>query len=402
MDNKIKKRVRGLMQDYKVSNKRLENGLILACNEEYESQIAKGIENETAFNSSVTNVETALKQNFIKKNKYVFSLTICCIALFVSIIEMIVPLFYKEAQYFYSNEMPVVILALCIGLIYTAINWRKYRWYDFVILGIYMLSYLPVLILIELFGYIDSRPGCFAYAEYVFPCIIRINKVWNSSTDFMSEVKIYDFNFILSFILAAIIITFTVKKALKSKRKLSCEDKSTDNESFIERLNGVIKENAIKENKFVFSLSVCCCALFMSLFEIIIIFVNAANELLFSLITAFSLAVLITFLLNAIIKRKEFKKFDFIVLAVLIAVWLMSLIQICVYSFKNLNADLSVSSYYIFPCKINFSVRKSDSFESIYTANAYDFNFLTSAVLTVVTAVFAIKEKLSFNKKITE
>ncbi|MDE7086942.1 MAG: hypothetical protein K2O67_01995 [Clostridia bacterium] len=396
MDVKIKKHIRGILKDYSVGNKQLENELISACSEECEKQLADGIEADTAFNASVANVESALKENLKKKNKFAFPLTISCFVLIVAIMEMIAPSIYYGAQYFYVNEMSVAILALTAGLIYTAIEWRKYRWYDFVVLAVFLTSWLATLIQIGVFTLLlsPSMPDRYYAAEYVFPCIIKLLKISNTSLKPFYTQYACNLNFILSTVATVVFAAFTVKEELKLKKeRTESEGAAVENGNFTALVSDIIKTNIVAKNKYVFALTVCCCALFMSVLEMLVSYIYSGDEIVYCLVVAASSVILVAALIYVTVERKKFQPIDFVVLAVLLAFWLLTLIQVTVYAFKAVNPDTGVSMYYIFPCIIKFSTYEKGNPDTII-ANAYSFDFIISAILTIVMSAFYIKEKI--------
>ena len=145
MHNKIKKYVHELMKGYKVFDKQLEKEIVSACCDEYDMQIENGIAEEDAYSASIADVANIIREKSVPKNKFIFSLIVCCCALIVSLIEMIVSKLLVRPLDIYGFELQVVVFALLCVLVFIIIKRREFHWFDYIILVVLLLSWISTL-----------------------------------------------------------------------------------------------------------------------------------------------------------------------------------------------------------------------------------------------------------------
>ena len=92
MNDKIGQYVRETMKSYGVSDRKLERGLISACRDEYEMQLAGGAYEDEAFRVAVENIEEIAKSRIPRRNKFAFALGMGILALCISVLEMLASL----------------------------------------------------------------------------------------------------------------------------------------------------------------------------------------------------------------------------------------------------------------------------------------------------------------------
>lgn len=223
MHNKIKKYIHNLMKGYKVFDKQLELEIVSACCDEYDLQLENGISSDDAYNIAIADVESILKENCSPKNKFTFSLIVCCCALIASIIEMIIPKLSSQALDIYGFEMPLCIFILFGLLIFLVVKYREFHWFDYVILLIFLFSWISTLFQVGTYAYHVQMPDRYWSASYSFPFIIKIRTYVTESPDanykLVSITGTYCFNFIISIISLIIFSTLIIreKQWLKGK-----------------------------------------------------------------------------------------------------------------------------------------------------------------------------------------
>lgn len=225
MHNKIKKYIHNLMKGYKVFDKQLELEIVSACCDEYDMQLENGISSDDAYNIAIADVESTLKETCSPKNKFTFSLIICCCAFIVSIIEMIIPKLSSQELDVYGFEMPLCILILFGLLIFIIVKWREFHWFDYVILLIFLLSWISTLFQVGTYAYHVQMPDTYWSASYSFPFIIKIRTYVTESPGAIYKLvntkNTYSFNFIISIISLIIFSIFYIKEKKKIKLKES-------------------------------------------------------------------------------------------------------------------------------------------------------------------------------------
>lgn len=221
MHNKIKEYVHELMKGYKVFDKQLENEIVSACCDEYDMQIENGMASENAYSASIADVANIIREKSVPKNKFIFSLIVCWGALIVSVVEIIVPKLSPQPLEIYGFEMPLCILALSGLLVFIIVKRREFHWFDYVILAVFLLSWVSTLIQIGIYAYHATMPDRYWDAEYGFPCIIKIltytTETFPDVNYGLASIKnTYSFNFIIS-IISLIIISALVIRIKKDK-----------------------------------------------------------------------------------------------------------------------------------------------------------------------------------------
>lgn len=148
MNDKIAQYVRETMKGYGVSDRKLERELILACRDEYEMRLADGAYEDEAFRAAVENIEEIAKSRIPRRNKFAFALGMGVLALCISVLEMLASLLVARLD-IYRASMPVCIAGIVvIILLYVILKRGSYRWYDFLILGVMLASWIAATILL--------------------------------------------------------------------------------------------------------------------------------------------------------------------------------------------------------------------------------------------------------------
>lgn len=226
MREKIKNYVHETMKNYDVNDRKLAKELISACCDEYEMQLSNGAGEEEAYSAAVANIEEIVKSKVSPRNKFTFALGMGVFALLLSVAEMIASLLVRNIE-FYSVEIPAVWLGFgVIIILYLIFKRRSYRWFDFVVLGVLILSWFATLY--QLLGafLFNYTPGSYNDLNFIFPCIFdyRVHREWMGDGVYSTASYFYS-NFLVS--LAVFITTFAlfIRQKFKLKAKLALEEK---------------------------------------------------------------------------------------------------------------------------------------------------------------------------------
>ena len=209
------------MKNYDVNDRKLAKELISACCDEYEMQLSNGVGEEGAFNASVANIEEIVKAKVSPHNKFTFALGMGVLALFLSAMEMIASLLVRNIE-FYSVEIPVVWLGLGVILIlYLIFKRRSYRWFDFIVLGVLLLSWFATLyqlLGVFLFNY---TPGSYNDLNFIFPCIFdyRVHREWMGEGNYSTTYFFYS-NFLVSFAIFITALVLFMRQKFRIKTNL--------------------------------------------------------------------------------------------------------------------------------------------------------------------------------------
>ena len=226
MREKIKNYVHETMKNYDVNDRKLAKELISACCDEYEMQLSNGAGEEEAYSAAVANIEEIVKSKVSPHNKFTFALGMGVLALFLSIAEMIASLLVRNIE-FYSIEIPLVWLGFgVIIILYLIFKRRSYRWFDFVVLGVLLLSWFVTLYqLLGDFLFVYT-PGSDHELEFVFPCIFKllVHREWMGD-GFYSTSYIFYPNFLVSLAVFITTLVLFIRQKFKLKAKLALEEK---------------------------------------------------------------------------------------------------------------------------------------------------------------------------------
>ena len=221
MREKIKNYVRETMKNYGVNDGKLAKELVSACCDEYEMQLSNGVGEEGAFNASVANIEEIVKAKVSPRNKFTFALGMGVLALFLSAMEMIASLLVRNIE-LYRVEIPVVWLGLGVILIlYLIFKRRSYRWFDFIVLGVLLLSWFATLyqlLGVFLFNY---TPGSYNDLNFIFPCIFdyRVHREWMGEGNYSTTYFFYS-NFLVSFAIFITALVLFMRQKFRIKTNL--------------------------------------------------------------------------------------------------------------------------------------------------------------------------------------
>ena len=173
MNDKIAQYVRETMKGYGVSDRKLERELILACRDEYEMRLADGVYEDEAFRAAVENIEEIAKSRIPRRNKFAFALGMGILALCLSVLEMLASLLVARLDV-YRASMPVCIAGIIVIIVlYVILKRGSYRWYDFLILGVMLASWIASTILLLPDFLFNYTPGSDHELNFVFPCLFE-------------------------------------------------------------------------------------------------------------------------------------------------------------------------------------------------------------------------------------
>ena len=219
MYDKIKHYIRGLMKDYNKADRKSEKEIVSTCYDKYKAQLSEGIKPEKAYQASISGIENILKDKIMPKNRFRYSLTFSICALIVSLVEISAAAFLAHPLDFMGFEMPVFIVVLIGTFVYTIAKYRKFYWYDYPILAIFILSWISTLLQIGGYAYHATMPDKYWNIEYGFPCII---KILTFETDTYPDVfyRLTDVSYTYCFNFLVSAIAFIVMSALIIKEKI--------------------------------------------------------------------------------------------------------------------------------------------------------------------------------------
>ena len=199
MNDKIGQYVRETMKSYGVSDRKLERELISACRDEYEMQLAGGAYEDEAFRAAVENIEEIAKSRISRRNKFAFALGMGILALCISVLEMLASLLVARLDV-YRASMPVCVAGIVVILIlYLILKRGSYRWYDFLILGVMLASWIASTLLLLPDFLFNYTPGSAHKLDFSFPCLFisRVHRDWMGEGVWTESYSFYP-NFLVS------------------------------------------------------------------------------------------------------------------------------------------------------------------------------------------------------------
>ncbi len=199
MNDKIGQYVRETMKSYGVSDRKLERELISACRDEYEMQLAGGAYEDEAFRAAVENIEEIAKSRISRRNKFAFALGMGILALCISVLEMLASLLVARLDV-YRASMPVCVAGIVVILIlYLILKRGSYRWYDFLVLGVMLASWIASTLLLLPDFLFNYTPGSAHKLDFSFPCLFisRVHRDWMEE-GVWSASKVFYPNFLVS------------------------------------------------------------------------------------------------------------------------------------------------------------------------------------------------------------
>ncbi len=220
MNDKIAQYVRETMKGYGVSDRKLERELILACRDEYEMRLADGAYEDEAFKAAVENIEEIAKSRIPRRNKFAFALGMGILALCISVLEMLASLLVAWLD-IYRASMPVCIAGIVVIIVlYVILKRGSYRWYDFLILGVMLASWIAsTLLFLPDFLY-PTMPGTGHKIDFVFPCLFESRTHWPTMDEGVWSTRYFFYpNFLVSLciFLPALILFMRERLRLSSK-----------------------------------------------------------------------------------------------------------------------------------------------------------------------------------------
>ena len=218
MRDKIEKYISDTMKSYGVSGSAIKNELANACCDEYNMQVEKGVAPYEAYEAAVANVEEIVKGMVQPGNRYAFSLGMGILALVISVGEMLASLLARNI-YFYEAEMLVVCAGwIVITVLYAVVCRKSLRWYNFVVLGVLLASWLTSLFIIFPLFLFNGPPGCSQHFEFIFPCVFerRWRRDWFSPGYYETDYWFYA-NFIIALATFAAVLVLYVNERAKIK-----------------------------------------------------------------------------------------------------------------------------------------------------------------------------------------
>ena len=218
MRDKIEKYITDSMKSYGVSGSAIKNELANACCDEYNMQVEKGVAPYEAYEAAVANVEEIVKGMVKPGNRYAFSFGMGVLALVISVGEMLASLLARNI-YFYEAEMLVVCAGwIVIAVLYAVVCRKSLRWYNFVVLGVLLASWLASLFIIFPLFFFNGPPGCSQHFEFIFPCVFerRWRRDWSSPGHYATDYWFYA-NFIIALATFAAVLVLYVNERAKIK-----------------------------------------------------------------------------------------------------------------------------------------------------------------------------------------
>ena len=166
-------------------------------------------------------------------------------------------------------------------------------------------------------------------------------------------------------------------------------------EMAISNVVDIVKSMIKPSNKFAFSFGICILALVISIGEMFASLLSACiyfYEVEMAIVCGCWVVIMI---LYAVIKRKSLRWYNFLILVVLLASWLVSFFIIFPLFFFNGPPGCYQNMSLIFPCVFERHLHR-DWFAEGYYETDYLFyaNFLISLVMFVTTLVLFIKERV--------
>lgn len=225
MHDKIKNHVHETLKNYGVGNRKLEKELVEACVDEYDMQIESGADSTNAFELAVGNIEEIAKSRVSPKNKFAFTFWISIAAFCLACLEMFFSILTASIE-IYSSEIIAAMAGIVVtAIVYLIVKRRNYRWYDFVIMAIMLISWAVTYYMLLPTIMFNELPGSWHKLDFVFPCIFKhyIHRDWMAEGDYTVTSKFYP-NFIVAFVLLVTTTTLYIRQHFIIKRSVA-EDK---------------------------------------------------------------------------------------------------------------------------------------------------------------------------------
>ena len=121
------------------------------------------------------------------------------LALCISVLEMLASLLVARLDV-YRASMPVCVAGIVVILIlYLILKRGSYRWYDFLILGVMLASWIASTILLLPDFLFNYTPGSAHKLDFSFPCLFisRVHRDWMGE-GVWSASKVFYPNFLVS------------------------------------------------------------------------------------------------------------------------------------------------------------------------------------------------------------
>ena len=396
---------------------------------DYQNRIENGEPQDEAYYSSVTGFINASEKERVK---YRASLYVCICAFVLSIVEMLIPSLFSNEVDLYLIETSLTVICLVAFLIYAIINRQLFNPLDYVVAGVLICSWLATLLQIAISALKLINTDDYGVINYVFiPCVMQFS---SAGTEI---IPIINLNFIASLILLITIAGSVIKNknsipevtrerkgtssrncsTLKSPKiclerfyavyKDRLKDGMPSNEAYLVSVIGVIdacEKNRANKNAYKFALLVCICAVTFSVVETIIPVLAPFGTYLYEFEMTTALIGMLGLLIFAIVKRREFKHFDYIILCAFIFSWSLSLFRVIFADIQFSWPDSYTTVGYAFPglIKITTHYTRTLSDGTLYKMtrenNVFDPNFIVSVfTLIALSAIIIKKGKIGTN-----
>ena len=162
-------------------------------------RLADGAYEDEAFKAAVENIEEIAKSRIPRRNKFAFALGMGILALCLSVLEMLASLLVARLDICRAS-MPVCIAGIVVIIVlYVILKRGSYRWYDFLILGVMLASWIASTILLLPDFLFNYTPGSDHELNFVFPCLFetRIHRDWMGDGVWTESYSFYP-NFLVS------------------------------------------------------------------------------------------------------------------------------------------------------------------------------------------------------------
>lgn len=212
MENRILKFIDKFCEERKIYNDKVKIELFKLCVDEYNYNLNNGLDNEQAFIELTKNIE--IKLNILvkqKKNKYSIAYRISLLMLLMSLFEFFLSSIAIASLGLYVIESIIVFLLLLIFLLYLLLTMKKRKWYDFVVVSIFLGLYLLSTFIFLPSGFLGGHPKEKYIGILYFPGIIKeftILFTENGCQGFIENINVthrFSPNFIVSFIMVIIL-----------------------------------------------------------------------------------------------------------------------------------------------------------------------------------------------------
>ncbi len=218
--NGINGYVTDLLKRYGVYEKSFAENIAKERQEIYLDLLKDGKSHESAMQEALNGLDGMAKERLKPKDKYAFSLILSLFALALSLIEMIIPIFYVNASG-YLGETSFAVISFFSVLVYSLINARKFRAFDLILPFVFLISW--IFTYSQLFSYMFHWNPYIVYnASYIFPCVIKILRYVKSHPSpfendavYTNSIYIPCFNFLISLIITITLLILRYKENKK-------------------------------------------------------------------------------------------------------------------------------------------------------------------------------------------